>query len=340
MRPTHLIIALAVACSAYSQVQGEADRGEALYGEHCVVCHGAAADGGSAPDLTNARWHSGISDAALDAIIRDGISGRSMPSFRDKLDEEARGSIIAHLRALSKNVIQPTTDLQAPPVTVSPERLHQAGEDPDYWLMYGRDYTNQRFSPLDEINTENVQRLVPVWSFQTGVPDGLHASPLVIDGVIYLTTAWNHVFAIDARTGGELWHYQRRLPEELKYCCGPVNWGVAIREDTLYLGTLDAHLVALDARSGRVKWDVEVGSPSDNLSIKSVPLIVKDKVLVGVAGGDFPSRGFIDGYDARSGLRVWRFYTIPGDGEPGVETWSGDSHKTGGGAAWGIGSYD
>jgi alcohol dehydrogenase (cytochrome c) len=280
------------------------------------------------------------SDDDLDRILRDGIPARAMPAFAAALDAPARSAVIAHLRALSRQAVQPTSSAAAPPVRVDNQRLLRAPNDENNWLMYGRDYGNQRFSPLDEINRENVRNLVPVWSFQTGVPDGLHASPLVIDGVIYLSTAWNHVFAIDARTGAELWHYRRRLPGELQYCCGPVNWGVAIREDTLFLGTLDAHVVALDARTGRVKWDVEMGKPADNLSIKSVPLIVKDKVLVGIAGGDFPSRGFIDAYDASSGARAWRFYTIPGEGEPEVETWSGDSYKIGGGGTWGVGSYD
>lgn len=339
MGRTSAIFALALSFSAFARAAEEVSQGQLLYSEHCAVCHGPLADGGSGPDLTNPRWHAETSDAAIDAVIRSGSSSRAMPAF-GKLRAGARASIVSHLRALSKNAAQPTTDVRAPRISIDPKRLTEAGGDAANWLMYGRDYGNQRFSPLDQINKENVQKLVPAWSFQTGVPDGLHATPLVIDGVIYLSTAWNHVFAIDARTGAELWHYRRRLPDKLRYCCGPVNWGVAIREDTLFLGTLDAHLVALDTQSGRVKWDVEVGKPEANLSIKSVPLIVKDKVLVGIAGGDFPSRGFLDAYDARSGRRLWRFYTIPGKGEPGVETWSAESYSSGGGGTWGIGSYD
>jgi alcohol dehydrogenase (cytochrome c) len=331
---------IAIACPLVCFAQSTAEHGQALYTQHCATCHGATAEGGSAPDLTNPRWHAQASDEQIDRVIRDGVPARAMPPFASTLDAAARAAVVAHLRELSKKVVQPTTEAATPQVQVSGERLLRAADDSGNWLMYGRDYGNQRFSPLAQINRENVANLVPVWSFQTGVPDGLHASPLVIDGVIYLSTAWNHVFAIDARSGAELWHYRRGLPELLKYCCGPVNWGVAILDDTLYLGTLDAHLVALDARTGRVKWDVEAGKPADNLSIKSVPLVVNDKVLVGIAGGDFPSRGFIDAYDAASGARAWRFYTIPGEGEPGSETWAGDSHKIGGGGTWGVGSYD
>ena len=126
----------------------------------------------------------------------------------------------------------------------------------------------------------------------------------------------------------------------MKYCCGPVNRGVAILGGTLYLGTLDAHLVALNARDGRVRWDVEVGKVEDNISITSPPLVAGNKIVTGMAGGDYPSRGFIDAYDAGTGKRLWRFYTVPAEGEPGVETWSGDSWKTGGGATWMNGSYD
>lgn len=337
--PTSLLLSALLACASTAFAQTE-QQGSAHFSEHCAVCHGAASEGASAPDLTNPRWQAENDDARIDRLIRDGVPGRAMPAFAEKLDVTARSSIIAYLRRLSERAVQPTTEAQAPEIHVGGERLLHADDDLDNWLMYGRDYGNGRFSPLSQIERENVRNLVPAWSFQTGVPDGLHASPLVADGVIFLSTAWNHVFAIDARSGAELWYYRRSLPEELKYCCGPVNWGVAILDDTLFLGTLDAHLVAIDARTGRVKWDIEVGKPQDNLSIKSVPLVVKDKVLVGIAGGDFPSRGFIDAYQAENGQRAWRFYTVPDKGEPGAETWSGDSYKTGGGGAWGVGSYD
>ncbi|MBM3804801.1 MAG: hypothetical protein FJW26_21135 [Acidimicrobiia bacterium] len=188
--------------------------------------------------------------------------------------------------------------------------------------MVGRDYGNQRFSPLAEINRDNVKRLVPVWCFQTGTPDGLLATPLFVDGVIYLSTSWNHAFAIDARSGAELWHHKRRLPERLKFCCGPVNRGLAILDRLVYMATLDAHLVALDARTGRLAWDVELGKVEDNVSATSPPLVIGSKVIVGMAGGDFPARGFIDAYDAKPGRRLWRFWTIPGEGEKDVETCS------------------
>ena len=323
-----------------AEPQQNPDRGLTLFAENCAACHGAFAEGGSAPDLTNVFWQSEISDTDLDGIIRSGIAGSAMPGFGEKLDQAARQLLVQHIRSLAKQSMQPTTDQKAPVIRVSTQRLLKAGQELDEWLMYGRDYGNQRFSPLDQITKENVKNLVPAWSFQTGVPDGLQATPLFVNGVIFLSTSWNHAFAIDAHTGAELWHYKRRLPEKLKLCCGPVNRGLAILNDTVYMATLDAHLVALDALNGRVRWDVEIGKVEDNLSSTSPPLIVGNKVLVGVGGGDFPSRGFIDAYDSGSGRRLWRFYTIPDKDDRQVATWSGDSHKTGGGATWLVGSYD
>ena len=316
------------------------DQGVRLFAENCAACHGTFGEGGSGPDLTNILWQSEVSDSDLDRIIGNGVRGTTMPAFGEKLDASARQALIRQIRTLTAHAIRPTTDHKPPLIEVSAGRLAAAGHDAQHWLMYGRDYSNQRFSPLAEINRSNVRNLVPVWSFQTGTPDGLLATPLFVDGVIYLSTSWNHAFAIDARTGAELWHHKRRLPEQLKTCCGPVNRGLAILDRLLYMATLDAHLVALDSRTGRLEWDVEMGKVKDNLSATSPPLVVGDKVIVGMAGGDFPARGFIDAYHAKTGQRLWRFWTIPGEGEKGVETWSGDSYKTGGGATWMNGSYD
>jgi alcohol dehydrogenase (cytochrome c) len=304
------------------------------------MCHGTVGDGGAGPDLTNAAWQAGVSDGDLERILREGIRGTSMPGFEDTLDAGVRSSLVRHIRMLGQSAIQPTTSMRAPNIEVSPRRLLHAGREDGNWLMWGRSYSMQSFSALDQINRKNVVNLAPLWSFQTGVADGLGGTPLFVDGILYLTAAWDHVFAIDARTGAELWRYKRRLPQKLNYCCGPINRGVAIVNDTLFMTTLDAHLVALDARTGRVRWQVQIGKVEENQNAKQPPLIVGDKVIAGIAGGDSPSRGFIDAYDAATGKRLWRFYTIPGNGERGVETWSGDSYKIGGGATWLGGSYD
>ncbi len=317
--------------------------GQALFTAHCSACHGATGEGGSGPGLTSVRWQRTLNDGALRQVILSGVAGTAMPGFGERMDRSGVDAIVKHVRTLSANAPAPSTDVQSPKIDVPFARL--LTPDADNWLQYGRDYGNQRFSPHKAVHRGNVRNLVPVWSFQTGVPDGLQATPLVVDGVIYLTTSWNHVFAIDARTGAEIWHYRRRLPDKLKYCCGPVNRGVAVLNGTLYLATLDAHLVAMDARDGRVRWDVEMGRVEDNLSATAPPLAVDGKIVVGIAGGDFASRCFIDAYDAASGRRLWRFYTTGGDGDGsvrsrGVPSWSGESWKTGGGATWMNGSYD
>ncbi len=333
-------IGLILLLAALAAAQPGAGTGQALYSRHCAVCHGATGEGGSGPDLTNPSWQRSLTNDQLDRTIRDGRAGTAMPAFQDRIDAAGRAALVTHLRRLAASAIQPGSAVVAPEIHVTPEDLQNAGSDPDQWLMYGRDSGNRRFSPLQEITRANVQNLVPAWSFQTGTPDGLESTPLFVNGVLYLSTAWDHVFAIDTRTGAELWHYRRRLPEKLKYCCGPVNRGVAILGGTLYLGTLDAHLVALDARDGRVRWDVEVGKVEDNISITAPPLVAGGKIITGMAGGDYPSRGFLDAYDAATGKRLWRFYTVPAEGEPGAETWSGDARHTGGGATWMNGAYD
>jgi alcohol dehydrogenase (cytochrome c) len=154
-------------------------------------------------------------------------------------------------------------------------------------------------------------------------------APLVIDRVMYLTAAEPRLR--DRRADRpSLWHYERTLPKEMSLCCGPLNRGFAALGDRLFMGTLDAHVVALDAKTGRVRWDVASADADKGYSFTGAPLVVKNKVIVGVAGGEYGVRGFIDAYDADSGKRAWRFYTIPGEGEKGVETWSGDSWKRGG----------
>ena len=241
--------------------------------------------------------------------------------------------------------------LRAQQATASPainaQDLRDGLKNPERWLTFSGDYTGRRHSPLQQLTPQNVAGLVPQWLFQTSVPGfpgrGLEASPLVVDGVVYVTGNNNQAFAIEGRTGRPIWTYRRTLPANFSasVCCGPVNRGFALLGDRLYMGTLDAHLVALDRRTGGVVWDVEVGDLKKANAITAAPLIVNGTVIIGVAGGDFSSRGFIDAYDAQTGARLWRFNTIPGAGEPGSESWPNpDVALRGGGAAWVTGSYD
>ena len=223
---------------------------------------------------------------------------------------------------------------------VSYERLLRAADDPGNWLTYSGTYFSQRYSALDQINPQTAKNLELKWVLQMQSLDKFQATPLVVDGVMYTVQPPNDVLAIDARTGREFWIYEHDVPTRVNVCCGRVNRGLAILGDTLYMGTVDAHLIALDAKTGAVRWDVEVFDYTKGYAVTVAPLVVKDKVIIGVAGGEYGIRGFIDAYDAKTGEREWRFHTIPGPGEPGHETWENDAWKTGGGSIWVTGSYD
>jgi len=212
--------------------------------------------------------------------------------------------------------------------------------NPSRWLTYSGDYTGRRFSPLAQITPANAGRLAAQWTFQNGVVNKFEATPIVIDGVMYVTGALNHAWAVDARTGRQIWHYQRQLPQGLKVCCGMVNRGFAVYGDRLFMATLDAHFVALEMKTGKVIYDIEMAPAKDGFAATGAPLVVKDKVIAGIAGGEFANRGFLDAYNPETGERVWRFYTIPAPGEPGSDSWKGEIWQRGGGPTWLTGSYD
>ncbi|MGE0682146.1 MAG: pyrroloquinoline quinone-dependent dehydrogenase [Candidatus Binatia bacterium] len=223
---------------------------------------------------------------------------------------------------------------------VTAERLLKGTSDTANWLQYGGNYEGWRFSPLTDVNRQNVKNLQVAWVFQTGAPGQLQASPVVADGIMYLTAADNHLFALDAVTGEPLWKYDHPLPNDLRICCGPGNRGVAIADDKVFMATLDARLVALDRKTGAVVWNTQIDDHKVGYSATLAPLIVKDKIIIGVAGGEYGVRGYLDAYDVKTGERKWRHYTVPIEGEKGVETWAGDSWKNGGGPPWVTGVYD
>jgi alcohol dehydrogenase (cytochrome c) len=223
---------------------------------------------------------------------------------------------------------------------ITGQHLLDGLKNPARWLMYSGDYTSQRHSPLAQITPANVDQLAVQWTFQTGVLGKFEAVPIVIDGVMYVTGPNNNAWALDARTGRRFWRYQRDLPDRIPVCCGMVNRGFAVYKNRLYMTTLDAHLIALDTKTGSVIWDVEIEDYKHGYSGTVAPLVVKDKIVVGIAGAEYGVRCFLDAFDAETGKRVWRFWTIPQPGEPGGDTWSGDSWKRGGGSTWVTGSYD
>jgi alcohol dehydrogenase (cytochrome c) len=223
---------------------------------------------------------------------------------------------------------------------VTSDRLLRAADEPHNWLNYSGGYASQRYSLLRELTPANVKDLSLAWILPNQVFGAWQSTPLVVDGIMYVTQRPNDVLAVDARTGRVFWQFRHTVSSDARVCCGANNRGVAILGDTLYLGTLDSYLVAIDARTGRSLWKVAVGDPKLGYSITMAPLVVKDKVLVGTGGGEYGIRGFVAAYDARSGKEAWRFYTIPGPGEPGHETWTADAWKTGGGSIWLTPSYD
>ena len=220
---------------------------------------------------------------------------------------------------------------------VTQQRLENP--EPGNWMLYRRTYDGQGYSPLDQINTSNVKNLTPVWTFSTGVIEGHEAPPIVNNGVMFVATPMGQVIALNAKTGDEYWRYKRQLPDDL-FQLHPTSRGVGLWEDKLYLATTDDHVVALDAKTGKVVWDTKVQDYKKGQYMTLMPLVVDGKVIVGGSGGEFGVRGYVAAYDAKDGKELWRTYTIPGEGEPGHDTWQGDDWKTGGGSAWMTGNYD
>jgi alcohol dehydrogenase (cytochrome c) len=203
--------------------------------------------------------------------------------------------------------------------TVTQDLLNRAGTDGNNFLLTNGDYRQQRYYPNSQINRLNVARLRPAWIFQTDVMESLETSPIIVNGIMYVTTSYDHVYALDARTGEELWHYKHKLGPITTYCCGPNNRGVAAYEDRVYLATLDSKLVALDAKTGKLVWQSEIADPELGYSETMAPTAVKGKILIGTNGGEYGVRGFVKAYDAATGKLLWTFHTIP---ENSVGVWA------------------
>ncbi|HVP45674.1 MAG TPA: PQQ-dependent dehydrogenase, methanol/ethanol family [Bryobacteraceae bacterium] len=220
------------------------------------------------------------------------------------------------------------------------ERLRHAESEPGNWLTYSGNYSAHRYSAIDQINTQNIGHLRPSWVYQLDALDKAETTPLVVDGVMYITESPSNVIALDTRTGRALWSFRRPVPKDVRICCGQVNRGVAVLDDLVFVGTVDARLIALDAKTGSVRWNVAVADYKTGHAITAAPLALKDKIVVGMAGGEFGVRGFLDAYDAKTGKQAWRFWTVPVKGDPGSETWAGESWKNGAATTWITGSYD
>ena len=233
---------------------------------------------------------------------------------------------------------------------VNHERIVGARSEPQNWLTYYGTYDGQRYSELDQITKDNVRRLSPAWVFQagaTGMQSGastysFEAAPIVVEGVMYVSGPDGKCWALDAKTGEELWRYKHASPYDVSLCCGNVNRGVAVGHGKVYMATLNAHVIALDATTGEKVWDTTAGDVRAGESRTAAPLLVKDMVVVGSSGGEFGTRGCLDAFDAQTGERRWRRYMIPKPGEPGAETWpdDGEAWQRGGANCWITPTYD
>jgi PQQ-dependent dehydrogenase (methanol/ethanol family) len=197
--------------------------------------------------------------------------------------------------------------------TVTQDLLNRAAGDGNNFLHTNGNYEQTRYHPARQINTSNVHELRPAWIFQTDVVETMETSPIVVDGVMYVTTAFSHAYALDAKTGAQIWHYKHNMGPITTFCCGPNNRGVAVYGDMVYLGTLDAKLVALDAKTGKMVWEQQIADPELGYSETMAPTAVNGKILIGTNGGEYGVRGFVKAYDAKSGALLWTFHTIPED---------------------------
>jgi len=317
--------------------------GELLFKQHCLSCHGANAAGGhGGPNLHDRTFVQGRSDWALYRTITHGIPGTAMVGW--KLGRDNVWYIVAYLNQVLGAGGAETRVGEEPMTRIDPvtaDDLLHAATNTSEWLTYSGTYTGQRHSPLNSINRDNVRQLHAVWVRQLQSKDGhrLEVSPIIRGNTMFVTALPSDVYALDISTGAILWKYKRDLQSRLAVCCEG-NRGLAILGDRLYLGTMDAHLIALDANTGKVLWDVIVAESGKGYGITAAPLAVNDMIITGIAGGDFPTHGFLDAYDAASGQRRWRFDTIPSPGQPGGDTWEGGSAQRGGGSTWMTGSYD
>ena len=257
----------------------------------------------------------------------------------------------------AQEIKQEATQQAAPSVSftaVTQDMLNKAAGDSKNFLHTNGDYNQQRYYPGRQINTRNIGRLRPAWIFQTEVKESMETSPIVVNGVMFVTTSFSHVYALNARTGEELWHYKHNMGPITTYCCGPNNRGVAVYDDKVYLATLDSKLVALDAKTGKPAWTVTIADPELGYSETMAPTAVKGKILIGTNGGEYGIRGFVKAYDAKDGKLLWTFNTVP---ENSVGVWAekdatgrdmhrnisaekqaleknGDPYKTLGGGVW------
>jgi alcohol dehydrogenase (cytochrome c) len=227
-------------------------------------------------------------------------------------------ALTAHAQSEIQGVAAPTGGPVPKAINVPQLRLNAASADGANFLHSNMNYAQTRYYPAKQINTGNVAKLRPAFQFQTEVLESMETAPIVVDGVMYITTSYNHVYALDAATGKEFWHYKHKMGPVMTYCCGPNNRGVAILGDKVFMGTLDAKLLALDAKTGKVLWATQIADPEEGYSETMAPVAVNGKILIGTNGGEYGIRGFVKAYDANDGKLLWTFEAVPEKGHEGV----------------------
>jgi len=259
--------------------------------------------------------------------------------FATRLSGSEIDNIVAYLKSHTARDLSKTIQVDLPG-GLSYERIRNSDGEPQNWFNYWGDYQGTHYSALRQIDASNVSRLQSRWAMQLPGKSSLEATPIVVDGVMYTTGSPGTVVALDARTGLQIWRYDRPQKRVNPYEINPFNRGVAVLGNRVFFGTLDAALIALDARTGLPLWEVQVDDTMKGYSFTSAPLAIKDKIITGITGGEFGLPGYVDAYDPATGKRLWRFNTVPGPGEFGHDTWKGDSWKQGGAPGWLTGSYD
>jgi len=313
--------------------------GARIYGQICAGCHGDDARGRTGPDLLAAIGN--MTDWTFFSTVKWGRPKTIM--IAQPLSDLEIWQVCASVRqsALDAQLGKKSSDAGFPAFQpVSPDMLRSAVQSGD-WLTYAGNYAGHRHAIQNQITRHNIQHVRLAWAAQlpSGSPS-LESSPIVVGGRMFVTESPEGVTALDAKTGAVLWEFHRPVPSNIPLCCGSQNRGVAVLGKTVFVATLDAHLLALDAATGAKSWDVEVADWRQGYSMTGAPLAIDDRIVVGIAGGDFGIRGFITAYSASDGAQQWKFYTVPAPGQPGHETWGNDSWQHGGVATWTTGAYD
>jgi alcohol dehydrogenase (cytochrome c) len=319
----------------------ESASGGTIFARRCASCHGPRAEGGIGPSLVRGDLLRGASDWAIFRSVRDGVPGTSMRALGVSFDDTWR--VIAHIRSLQRAPLDSghgDSSAGTPRAPVTTVDLAGADHRDDEWLSYAGGWSGWRHKQLPELTGQTLGTMRLAWAHQLrGDPSISQSTPIAARGLLLVSSA-EDVVALSQETGQVVWRYRWELPVDLRLCCLRANRGVAVFGDAVFVGTLDARLLALDLETGRLLWDTRVARVEDGASITAAPLVADGRVVVGVAGGEFDFRGFIDAYDAASGRRLWRFHTIPGPGDPGRESWGAGSVAPAGGGTWVPGAYD